>query len=128
MEQTPPSTATSTATSTAAAIATTPSSLATATLLDGEKNVFDISTDHTDRGNDCSSVNEHGGTTYCCLRWRIKSVVTFLSSAFLILLLGGVVLGFIDIETLEKLQPLLRIIAQTSVGENSTLLIEDGEF
>ena len=124
MEYTPPLTTTSTATVTS----TSPLSATTTTLLDEENDVFEISTDHTDRGNDRSSVNEHGGTTYCCLRWRIKSVITFLSSTFLIILLGGLVLGFIDIETLEKLRPLLSIIAQTSVEGNSTLLIEDGGF
>ena len=116
MEQTVPSTTISTTTSATSAVLLTS---ATTSLLEGGNN-------NTDRGNEHSSVYEHKGNSYCCLRWRIKSVVTFLSSAFLILRLGGVVLGFIDIEILEKLQPLLSIIAQTSVGGNSTLLIEDG--
>ena len=124
MEYTLPSTTTSTAT----VPSTSPLSSTTTTLLDEENDVIDISTYRTDRDNDRSSVNEHRGTTYCCLHWRIKSVITFLSSSFLIILLAGTVLGFIDIETLEKLRPLLSIIAQTSVEGNSTLLIEDGRF
>ena len=124
MEYTLPSTTTSTAT----VPSTSPLSSTTTTLLDEENDVIDISTYRTDRDNDRSSVNEHRGTTYCCLHWRIKSVITFLSSTFLIILLAGTVLGFIDIETLEKLRPLLSIIAQTSVEGNSTLLIEDGGF
>ena len=99
MEYTPPSTTTSTATIPSASTL----SSTTTTLLDEENDVIDLSTYRTDRDNDRSSVNEHRGTTYCCLHWRIKSVITFLSSIFLIILLGGVVLGFIDIETLEKL-------------------------
>lgn len=54
------------------------------------------------------------------LRRKVRNISTVATVIFFVLLLGGAVLGFVDVDTLERYQPLLNALVQT-VDKNCSL-------